>query len=201
MKVFAETARLILRGHRPRDLRRLHSWQNDVALLALNASTIQTQSLRRTATQLRRWMESQDDAFVRMAVELKATGALIGFAQLAFVDRINRNCKVGLTIGERDCWNLGLGTELISGLAQFAFSQLGLHRMVAEVYETNGRAVRAFEKVGFLKEGIMRDNLYREGRWVNEFVFGLLEEEWARSEFQSDALPAAAVENLAASGS
>lgn len=184
MTTFIETERLMMRKHRASDLRKLHRWQNDVELLSFNSSTISLQSLRSTAGQLRRWIEADDDAFVRVAVDHKATGSFIGFAQFAFVDRVNLNCKVGLTIGEKEFWNRGLGAELLSGLADFGFTHLGLHRMTGEVYETNTRAVRTFEKVRFVREGVLRDTLLRDNRWVNEIVFGLIAKDWfaARSQ-------------------
>jgi RimJ/RimL family protein N-acetyltransferase len=182
MKHALETERLRIRPHRPGDLKRLHRWQNDLALLASNASVVESQNLRRTSTQLRKWIETDDRAFLRAAVDLKETGEFIGFAQLALIDEVNRNCRIGLTIGERRLWDQGLGTELLQALIEIGFSRIHLHRITGEVYASNDRASRVFAKVGFRKEGVLRQSVYRNGTWIDEIVFGLLSDEWVLPE-------------------
>jgi len=55
---------------------------------------------------------------------------------------------------------------------------LNLNRVALRVYEDNERGIRAYEKVGFKREGILRQDIYREGRYWNTFLMAILREEW-----------------------
>ncbi|WP_246459405.1 GNAT family N-acetyltransferase [Streptomyces himalayensis] len=60
----------------------------------------------------------------------------------------------------------------------YAFDVLGLDRITAEVFADNPRSVRLLEGAGFVREGVMRESIQRDGRRVDELVFGLLRHEW-----------------------
>ena len=59
-----------------------------------------------------------------------------------------------------------------------AFNQLDLHRVFLFVLDFNPRAIRAYEKVGFKKEGVFREHGYRNGEYCDDHVMGILESEW-----------------------
>jgi RimJ/RimL family protein N-acetyltransferase len=69
----------------------------------------------------------------------------------------------------------GLGTEATRLIVGYGFDQLGLHRIELEVYAFNPRARRAYEKVGFVAEGVLRDALWWDGEWVDAVVMSMLE--------------------------
>ncbi|WP_338683449.1 GNAT family N-acetyltransferase [Streptomyces acidiscabies] len=57
--------------------------------------------------------------------------------------------------------------------------RLGLHRIELEAYAFNSRAIRVYEKVGFLHEGVRKEIELKDGKWVDEVVMAVLEDEWA----------------------
>jgi RimJ/RimL family protein N-acetyltransferase len=63
-----------------------------------------------------------------------------------------------------------------------AFDVLDLDRITAEVFADNTRSVRLFEGVGFVREGVMRESIHRDGQRVDELIFGLLRHEWIRGQ-------------------
>jgi RimJ/RimL family protein N-acetyltransferase len=156
----------------------LHQWQNDLELLDLNASHPASQSLHHTEAQLIRWMRG-DPTCIRFAIDSKETNTLLGFAQLALIDEIDRNCKIGITIGPAEHRGIGLGRELLHALLDYAFATLQLHRVAAEVYSHNERALRLFRGFGFVEEGRLRQVTLRNAQWVDEVAFGLLQTEWS----------------------
>jgi RimJ/RimL family protein N-acetyltransferase len=112
------------------------------------------------------------------AILTLADNRLIGSCGLHKVDLKNRSGVFGIIIGEHEYWSKGYGTDATRTLLDFAFGELGLHRVELEVNDFNPRAVRAYEKAGFRRDGVLRDSLYREGKFHDVFVMSILREEW-----------------------
>lgn len=91
----------------------------------------------------------------------------------------SRTAEVGIFIGEKDLWNRGLGTEVMHLLLRHGFESLNLNRVALRVYEDNPRAIRAYEKVGFVHEGRLRQAMYKTGRYVDILLMSVLRAEWA----------------------
>jgi len=86
--------------------------------------------------------------------------------------------ELSILIGEKDAWSKGYGTEAIVVLLDHLFNEMNAHRVWLEVFPDNLRAQRAYEKVGFVREGTMRENFYAEGRWQDEHLYGILRPEF-----------------------
>ncbi|MCL4252318.1 MAG: GNAT family N-acetyltransferase, partial [Anaerolineae bacterium] len=63
-------------------------------------------------------------------------------------------------------------------LLRFAFMDLNLHRLELNVFSYNARAIRSYEKIGFMREGVLRETLYRDGVYHDIHVMGILRREW-----------------------
>lgn len=72
----------------------------------------------------------------------------------------------------------GYGRDALVTLAGYAFEQLGLHKLVAEAFETNAASISLLESVGFVEEGRHREEEYVDGEWVDVVRYGLLAGEW-----------------------
>ncbi|MFC3504969.1 GNAT family N-acetyltransferase [Micromonospora krabiensis] len=129
---------------------------------------------------LRQWYGSRNAQTDRLdlAVVDRAGGDCVGEVVLNLWEPHNRSCSFRILIGPggRD---RGLGTEATRLLVGHAFEQLGLHRVSLEVYAFNPRARRAYEKVGFVAEGVLRDALRDGDGWVDAIVMSILAPEWA----------------------
>ncbi len=112
------------------------------------------------------------------AILTLAERKLIGNCGLHNVDLKNRSSIFGIMIGEKDYWNKGYGTDATRTLLRFAFSELGLNRVELEVYDFNPRAIRAYEKAGFRRDGVHRQGLYRNGKFHDEIIMCILRAEW-----------------------
>ena len=105
---------------------------------------------------------------------------LIGNCSLMQTDWRNRKAVLGIGIGDKAYWGKGYGSEATALLMEYAFDELNLHRVELEVYDFNERARRAYEKVGFVHEGICREALFRDGAYHDIHIMGLLREDWVR---------------------
>jgi len=110
----------------------------------------------------------------------KQSDTLIGVTGLHRIDFKNRHASFGINIGRKDEWGKGYGTEATSLMVQYAFEILNLNRVWLLVYENNARGRRAYEKVGFQQEGVLRQERYHDGRYWNAFLMGILREEWKK---------------------
>jgi RimJ/RimL family protein N-acetyltransferase len=134
---------------------------------------------------LRRISESDNDFVVGIVVREK--DQFIGVLGLHQLDNRNRHAKFGITLGDKNCWNKGYGTEATTVILRFAFQTLNLNRVWLHVYEFNERAQHVYEKIGFRTEGRMRQDTFREGRYWDTIVMGLLSDEWtARQQGEKD---------------
>lgn len=106
-------------------------------------------------------------------------GQAIGNLGLFGVDLTNGNADIGITIGVVEAQGAGFGTDALEALLDFGFGRLRLERMWLEVYPTNARAIRSYEKAGFTREGVARHGVYRDRAFVDIVEMAILREEWA----------------------
>jgi RimJ/RimL family protein N-acetyltransferase len=133
-----------------------------------------------TPDRLRSWYGSRSDQPDRLdlAVTDRATGQLVGEVVLYEWDPQERSCTFRTVIGPKGR-DRGLGTEATRLIVGHGFEQLGLHRIELEAYSYNHRALRVYEKVGFVVEGVRREAESRDGEWVDSVVMAILDREWA----------------------
>ncbi len=103
----------------------------------------------------------------------------IGSVSLFHVDAVNGSAGIGISIGEKSLWGLGLGTDAMFALLDFGFGQLRLERMWLDVYDFNARARRSYEKCGFVLEGTQRHAIFKRGRFYDVQMMSILKDEWA----------------------
>jgi RimJ/RimL family protein N-acetyltransferase len=125
---------------------------------------------------LDRMSESEHD--LALGVVVRANDQLVGATGFHHMDFRNRHCSFGISIGEKSEWGKGYGTEATALMVQYAFDTLNLNRVWLHVYEYNQRGLRAYEKVGFKREGVLRQECYREGRYWDTIVMAILRDEW-----------------------
>ncbi len=86
---------------------------------------------------------------------------------------------LGIGIGDREHWGQGIGDEALRLALNFAFNELNLHRVQLTVFAYNERAIALYEKLGFVREGVYREALHRDGQRHDMVLYGLLRREWA----------------------
>jgi diamine N-acetyltransferase len=103
---------------------------------------------------------------------------LIGSLAFEQIDWHVRAAELGIMIGDKSYWNRGYGTESVRLLAQHGFNTLNLNRIFLHVFETNPRAIRAYEKAGFTLEGRERQTEYMDGKYIDVLRMSLLKGEF-----------------------
>jgi len=109
-------------------------------------------------------------------------GHFIGEIRLWRISERNKSAMLTVYIGERSRWGQGLGTEALRLVLRQAFRSLGLRRIELNVFDFNHRAIRSYQKVGFVLEGSRRKALSRNGQEHDILVMGILKDEFDASE-------------------
>ena len=113
-----------------------------------------------------------------LAIHLRGSNRLIGTCALSQLDHENGSALYHITIGEKDAWGQGYGTEATRLMLDHAFGTLGLHRIGLSVFSFNERAIRSYKSCGFVMEGRAREAIWRDGRWWDELAMSVLSQEW-----------------------
>lgn len=103
---------------------------------------------------------------------------LIGNCGIFGIDYVNRLGELGILIGDKKFWNKGYGSEAMTLLLRHSFETLNMNRAYLRVYEDNVRAVRSYEKAGFVLEGRFREAVYKNGKYEDVLFMSVLRSEW-----------------------
>ncbi|HET7599555.1 MAG TPA: GNAT family protein [Gemmatimonadales bacterium] len=122
--------------------------------------------------------ESAEGTGLHLAIRLAEGGGLIGAIGLKGMDGEHRVAELGYWIGT-EWWGRGYATEATGALVRHAFDELGLNRLQAHHMVRNPASGRVLEKAGFRREGVLRERVYRWGRFEDVVVYGILRSDLA----------------------
>ena len=117
--------------------------------------------------------------FVFEAIE-SDKGKPIGSIGLHNITSKDHNATFGISIGDKKYWSKGYGTEAAELIIRYGFEQLNLQRISSSAWSFNERSIRMHLKLGFKEEGRRREAVFKNGKFNDEVVFGLLREEWKK---------------------
>jgi RimJ/RimL family protein N-acetyltransferase len=168
---FLSGQRLYLREVRPEDVNEnYYHWMNDPEVMHF----LESRFFPNPAESLRQYVAGKqgDRNNIFLAIVLQENHRHIGNIKLGPIDWIHRLGEVGILIGEKDCWGHGYATEAIGLLAEYAFNRLNLHKVTAGCYGNNEGSTRAFEKAGFVREGVRKQHFFCDGARVDLILLG-----------------------------
>jgi RimJ/RimL family protein N-acetyltransferase len=167
---------IVLRRHVPGNLVAFLRWYSDAEVARLTRyqdGPMRPEEIERFFTARALGPES-----LSLAVHVRETNRLIGTCALSQLDSDNGSALYHITIGEKDAWGRGYGTEATRLILGHAFDTLNLHRIGLSVFSFNDRAIRAYRSCGFVAEGRAREAIWRDGRWWDEISMSVLQSDW-----------------------
>jgi RimJ/RimL family protein N-acetyltransferase len=171
-----EGERVVLRRHVPGNLEAFMRWYSDAEVARLTRyqdGPMRPDEIERFFTARALGPES-----LSLAVHVRGADRLIGTSALSQLDSDNGSALYHITIGEKDAWGLGYGTEATRLMLDHAFGTLNLHRIGLSVFSFNERAIRSYKSCGFVVEGRAREAIWRDGRWWDEISMSVLQSDW-----------------------
>lgn len=118
---------------------------------------------------------------ILFGIFLKESSAHIGNITLHQIDYCNRFGEIGIMIGDKNSRGKGYATQAIRLVVEHGFFRVNLRKLCAGVVKENEGSKKAFEKVGFKVEGMLREHFYLNGKYLDCYRMGLL-----RSEFKGE---------------
>ncbi|TDY22446.1 RimJ/RimL family protein N-acetyltransferase [Paraburkholderia sp. BL6665CI2N2] len=174
--VALSTPRLILRPLRYDDAQGLFAiWSDPEAMryFPFRAMTSLDQATDRVSRKLKTSADGQDFICV---VELRATREVLGDCALFNANEQCRRAEIGFSL-KRKHWGNGFMQEAASALIEHGFGTLNLHRIEADIDPRNSASARLLERLGFIREGLLRDRWIVGDEVSDSALYGLLERE------------------------
>lgn len=159
-----------MRALEKEDLDALLEWMNDPEMRHLTLK----EELPLNRLRGEEFFEKIDKIFFAICLN---DNRLIGSLNLTINQR---NAALGITI-DRSCWSKGYGKEATELALDYSFNTRNLHRIELWVFEFNERAMHLYEKLGFKKEGVRREAVYKNGRYWDVINMGILKGEWHKN--------------------
>ncbi len=122
----------------------------------------------------------KEDKGIRWGIIRKGTTALIGTCGIYDWNKTVRRAEIGYDL-EPAHWGEGIMTEALRAVLRYGFDEMGLNRIQAIIDSENVKSIKLVERLGFKKEGVLRQNSYFRGQFRDEASFSLLKEEWTKS--------------------
>jgi RimJ/RimL family protein N-acetyltransferase len=165
---------VILRALEREDAERCYRWMNDPNIVR----TLKGRYPMPFQSELE-WVEHaihSDPAERHFAIERKDDRSHIGNASIHEIDWVSRRAWFGLFIGEPTAWNRGFGGDAINTLVRFAFEEMNLAKLSIRVFEYNDRAKHVLEMGGFIREGCLKREFFREGAFHDIVLYSVFRE-------------------------
>jgi RimJ/RimL family protein N-acetyltransferase len=170
---------VVLREFRKDDLPFINSFTTDYEICRnLSDTFLRNHSLESTEKYLNSILENSSNDTLSYVIAEKDTLNYIGQIDIMDIDWIARIGILGIVIAGKDFHNKGIGTEAINLILKYAFERANLNKIELDVNEFNLGGIRCYEKCGFIKEGIIRESLYREGKYYSTIKMGILKREF-----------------------
>lgn len=172
--------RIYLRAFEPDDVVVINRWRNDDDIFR------QTSGNKYYISSIydKKWIEDKifnNEKNIYLCICLKENNTLIGYLSINDIDYRNRTAKWGgIVIGDKSNWSKGFATEAATLMIKFVFDELGMNCLHALWLESHTNSIKMGKKVGFVEEGILRDRVYKLGKYHNQLSMSL-----TRKEFES----------------
>jgi len=162
-----------------RDASMIRKWHNDPVLMRLARVGEKKTTLNQERSDISKARRSEDQAYHMILRYTNDTP--VGFIRFIYIDGASGNVWLRVMIGDKKAWGKGYARDAMEIYLKWLFDVIGIHRVTLECYSTNKRAVEFYRRLGFKKEGVLRQAVLIDGMYHDIFSFGLLREDMHRS--------------------
>ncbi len=170
------TERLVLRPLQESDVDALFAIHSDPEVMRYWSTPAWTDSAPAQAMIDRDLAQTSKD-HLRLGIAVAQSGALVGSCALFGINAVCRRAEVGYALGSA-AWGQGYMHEALTALIGYGFGTLNLNRIEADIDPRNAGSAKTLERLGFLKEGYLRERWIVSDEVSDTALYGLLEREW-----------------------
>ena len=131
-----------------------------------------------TKEEHQQWMGKLKTESMAKAWIIKYNKKSVGLVSLLDIDYQNKTADWGFYIAEEAARGKGIGSATLYKLMKYVFDEMNFNRMHTKVLENNHVAIELYEKFGFKKEGTLKQQLMRDGKYIDVILMGMLQEKW-----------------------
>ena len=175
-QAFLPGERVLLRGLRREDMEQYRRWLDNPEATHFMESGWKPAGERDLEDIYRQSTESSDTA--AFVIVDRKTKKPVGCCGLYAIQWICRRADFRILIGEPSAWGRGFGSEAARLTVAYGFDKLNLETIYLGVNTENTRAIKSYENAGFVREGVRRKLIYRNGRYYDALMMSILREEY-----------------------
>jgi RimJ/RimL family protein N-acetyltransferase len=174
-----ETERLRLRPFRRGDIDAVHAYRSreDVTRWLVDAPMSREACAEAVKARIGQFTWAGDGDKIFLAVERSEDATMIGEVSLILRSAESRQAEIGY-IFHPEHHGRGYATEASKALMSLAFDQAGVHRVFARCHAHNTASRRVMQRLGMREEAHFREHVRVKGRWDEELIYAILEDEW-----------------------
>jgi ribosomal-protein-alanine N-acetyltransferase len=131
---------------------------------------------------------SQKSDRIVFAIKLLGEDRVIGSGSLGPISWTDRNSWFGLVIGDKAMWGKGYAVEAGALLLDYAFGELGLHKVVTGIFRPNKRSQGAATTAGFTLRGVLKEHIFVDGKFIDSFTYEMIRDDWIANRGRIEAL-------------
>ncbi len=127
-----------------------------------------------------RWIKmcmTKTNGYEQKAIITKE-GKHIGWIDLKNIDKLNKHAELGIAIGDKNYWGKGYGLSAMTMMLLWGFHELNLNKIWLRVEVDNVKAIKSYKRVGYVEEGILRQDRLRNGEFVDRLRLSILKQEF-----------------------
>ncbi len=125
-----------------------------------------------------RWINFVNNDSTNLAFAIADKKELIGGIGAMPNQDVNRfTSEIGYWLAE-PLWNKGIITKAVRIFCNYLFTNFNFNHLTASIFEGNDASIRVVQKVGFVLEGVLRKNVFKENRFLDQYIYGLLKEDF-----------------------
>jgi len=162
------------------DVAIINEWRRDKELLSHLVAPFRYINMETEQKWFDDYLTKRDNN-LRCAICSTKTNEIVGAVYLLNIDHVSRSAELGILIGKRELLNKGVGFFAMKLMLDHAFLNLNLHRVYAAILEYNERSIHVAETLGFHREGVLRESVYKDGKYHNQVPMGALKHEYLAS--------------------
>ncbi|MBN1186724.1 MAG: GNAT family N-acetyltransferase [Bacteroidales bacterium] len=168
-----ESKTIRLRTLKLSDLSVLYKWHQNKEIRMNAMVHPYPVSLESEESWLKNILEDKSNSKIYFGISEKESTAIVGYTSLIMIDWISRNCKYGIIIGNKSNRNKGYGQLATKMTIDYAFSNLNLNKVSLEVLKNNNIALHIYEKLGFIREGELKNHFYWEDHFHDVVIMSI----------------------------
>lgn len=135
-----------------------------------------------TSEDIERWINfhNNNPEELLLVIEDRLASRLVGHVGLYKIDKIAKKAEYGIFLADDEYRGKGYGSKITRLMVEYAFKNLGMHKVTAEVLNENKPSLAMFKKCGFSIEGCLRDDIFKNNRYYDVFILSVLEREFIK---------------------